>query len=176
MIENPYQSTQRSSEAAPTATCDTGCRLFRLCLGIAIPIFLLVVLHTIVIDVFFVNRHDPEYIRLLDHYTNHLYILLLFSTAETVVVLGLPLLLYSFCLEFFCDSTIARLLAGLGFGGLAATLQIYYHLVPFTLGSKWETMETCIHILLPVAVLMGVAMSVGRFSCKKCALGLVPLC
>lgn len=172
MTENPYQSlhSQKETMHAPSSQHNIIHRLLRLLIGFALPIILLVVLHAIVCDAFIINRHDPEYIRILDNHTSHLVLLFLFSSVLTATVLGLPLVLYSGCLEFYCHSTTARLLAGQGFGGITSSIQINCLLLPFALDSGWEIAESTIHCLLPVAVLVGCSFFLEYFPSKPRAI------
>ena len=167
MTPNPFQPTRSMNREnpAPFGKGQIGRRLLRILCAVLLPLPFLVASELFVSDIFYMNRYDdPEYIRFLDNHSQHILILLLICCIETAFILGLPLVLYSVVLEFLCDTTIARLFAGVVFGGLATSILLYYHTIWIASGSAWEITESCVHCLLPVAVFTGASLCMGGFT------------
>ena len=167
MTQNPFQSTPCSDEATFQSANrpHVGLRLLRVIAGVTLPVLLLAAADFLVADIFFINRHDPEYLRLLDSYAaGYLFFDFLLYCVIIGLLLGLPLIVYSVVLEFFCSGTIARFSAGLGFGILATAIMFYYGLSSFASASRPEIAESCIYCLLPTVIMVGLSLCIGYFS------------
>ena len=173
MTRNPYNPPAHSKEASPQVVVRRSpiwIVFLRLFASSTLPVPLIVVADAVVLDVFYMNRLDPEYVGLFDSYAAG-YLLPDFMLHFVIcsVILGLPLIAYSATLVVACKTNICAFFASLFFGATTNLVMFYYGIRSFGMDSPWEFAESCVQFLVPVVVLLGVAVFIKYFitDCKK---------
>jgi len=102
--------------------------ILRILLGALLPIPLMVLIVTIICDLFYYNK-DSDYIRLADSKGEHIALDFLWYLIPGVIYFGIPSLIYSGVLEWRRRNGKSYLPAGLGLGALLG-LCVGYLVIP----------------------------------------------
>ena len=175
MSKNPYRSPVNSPASkseysnfsnGPIGGSHLGLRVLRTFVYAVLPVPILAATSLLVMDLFYFNHHDPEFLRLSEAWeAGYLHIFFLYYCLVAFFYGALPLLGFSIVIEFVCKKMITRVLTGVGFGLLISIVLIYYTLLlPVTFASRWESIESCVDFLNPVVVLVCIALLAGLFS------------